>query len=183
MPNLKDMEPKNEALQKAKACCLFLLPGPPAVIPHATLQVTMTSTYHPKHHVWISPTSWCTLLLSSLSKPHPVPASWQFGQRNFLEGLIWKRKRYLRFLKLTVCPWKMDGWNTNFLLGFGLFSGAMLVLGRVPIFLITSFCDAALVVFQQKWNLSEKKNMWFKICCFFFVCVCPIFSTSLSHPF
>ena len=26
---------------------------------------------------------------------------------------------------------KMDGWNTNFLLGPGLFSGAMLVLGSV----------------------------------------------------
>ena len=29
-------------------------------------------------------------------------------------------------------PLKMDGWNTTFLLGFGLFSGAkMLVSGRV----------------------------------------------------
>ena len=25
----------------------------------------------------------------------------------------------------------MDGWNTSFLLGFGLFSGAMLLSGRV----------------------------------------------------
>ncbi len=28
----------------------------------------------------------------------------------------------------------MDGWNTTFLLGFGLFSGATLVSGRVPIY-------------------------------------------------
>ena len=29
----------------------------------------------------------------------------------------------------------MDGWNTTFLLGFGLFSGAMLVSGRVTFIL------------------------------------------------
>ena len=28
-------------------------------------------------------------------------------------------------------PLKMDAWNTTFLLGFGLFSGDMLVSGRV----------------------------------------------------
>ena len=32
---------------------------------------------------------------------------------------------------LTFSPLKMEGWKMNFLLGFGLFSGAMLVLGRV----------------------------------------------------
>jgi len=42
-----------------------------------------------------------------------------------------------QFNKITTPPktnsshMKMDGWNTFFLLGFGPFSGAMLVLGRV----------------------------------------------------
>ena len=37
-------------------------------------------------------------------------------------------------------PLRMDGWNTSFLLGPGLFSGAMLVSGRVLILLCFERC-------------------------------------------
>ena len=42
-----------------------------------------------------------------------------------------QRINQLHSLKLTFSPLKIDGWNTTFLLGFGPFSGAMLVSGRV----------------------------------------------------
>ena len=59
----------------------------------------------------------------------------------------------------------MDGWNTTFLLGFGLFSGAMLVSGRVfnnhsksegwPLFL-NSFHGSKAVAKQNPLDRCEK---------------------------
>ena len=45
------------------------------------------------------------------------------------------------FPETNSSPLKMDGWNTTFLLGFGSFSGAnlLLVSGRVALFLETPF--------------------------------------------
>ena len=54
----------------------------------------------------------------------------------------------LHSLKLTVRPLKMDGWNTTFLLGFGLFSGDMLVSGReIFFFVFGAQCTAACFFF------------------------------------
>ena len=46
----------------------------------------------------------------------------------FVPWMVWDTPPQTNSLHL-----KMDGWNTTFLLGPGLFSGAMLVLGRVDV--------------------------------------------------
>ncbi len=53
----------------------------------------------------------------------------------------------------------MDGWNTTFLLGFGLFSGAMLVSGRVSTQVSWGICSGTSG--EECWCLPESKDCLF----------------------
>ena len=85
----------------------------------------VSHSWHSKSQVWIF------YFPGSEKKQKSHPRIWMY--------LINKHRRCLQDfwytpLKLTGSHLKMDGWNTRFLLGFGLFSGAnfeQLVSGRV----------------------------------------------------
>ena len=52
------------------------------------------------------------------------------GHQGDMVALLYTTNELLPSLKLTY-PMKMDGWNTSFLLGWPIFRGELLVLGRV----------------------------------------------------
>ena len=77
-----------------------------------------------------------TLMRPTVRRLH-IAASAFRGKNQWVRG--WEGK--LPSLKLTCSHLKMDGWNTTFLLGFGLFSGDMLVLGRVNCKIVNQWSD------------------------------------------
>ena len=142
MAESKPIHNKNLSVHTTHVNYIWTFPTHSALI--VNLYFGIYTTYQRCHLPILPSMTWYTNF--NLNASLMVTVLWVRGGIHFFNWkihILTANHMGLPSLKLTFSPMKMDGWNTIVSFWDGLFSGAMLVSGRV--------------IFHQKWELPSLK--------------------------